>query len=168
LNIRNLVSQQRPTYGRFVRRLFSNSWSCVNGNIPLVVPAGFTVLFAVVMLRIMAFKDVGGSMCETRLPIGVAKPPTISPSPSSRLGHGIRACGFSLFLCVGLRIAPLEIGSIAPHAMHDDCEFSCHSDLGLLETDTFRQSDTPSFDWAPFRDACQQNTGCLEQLSKEP
>jgi len=64
--------------------------------------------------------------------IGIAKPATISSSPSSWLGQIIGICGFSLLLCIDLKIAPSEVGSIAPHTMHDNGEFSCQRDVGLF------------------------------------
>ena len=83
-------------------------------------------------------------------PIGIAKPGSISPSPSSRLGQHIRTCGFLCLLSVGLLVCPLEFCSITPHTMHDDSQLSGHSNLGLLEANAFCKSDTPDLEHAPF------------------
>ena len=106
-------------------------------------------------------------MCEPRLPYWHRKASvglTFAIVPAGTWYPRLRIL---LFLCVGLRIAPLEIGSITPHTMHDGGQFSCHSDFGFLEADAFHQLDTPSLDSAPFRDACQQDASCLEQITPQ-
>ena len=89
----------------------------------------------------MALEDAGGSMCETRLlPTSVkhrkawvdladATVPTGTLFPLARNPYK------SLLLSGRRRSRPDEICFVAPHAVQDDRQLSCHRDLGFLKAD---------------------------------
>ncbi len=68
----------------------------------------------------MALEDVGGSMCETRLPGRHRKVCADLTSAIAPEGRSIRACGFQVSLCGDLLVGPFEVGSITPHTRRED------------------------------------------------
>src|SRR5512147_1898268 len=64
----------------------------------------------------------------------------------------------------GALLRPAEVGTVAPHAVQDDGELTCHGDGGLLAADALHQPDTPGLE---RREAChpvEQHAGGLEQI----
>jgi len=68
----------------------------------------------------MALEEVGGSMCEARFARDQQRKARVDLTiTSSRLGHPFRGSGsrISYVLCGFILTDPLEVRSIAPHAM---------------------------------------------------
>src|SRR5207249_5017933 len=90
----------------------------------------------------------------------LAKNRTNSPSPSSRQGRLFQPFSrISVFYLLGsnLLLRPVELGSVDPHAMQNDCELT--RDLGLAEPVALDKLHPPGLHGGPFRDAGQQNPG---------
>src|ERR1700761_4289253 len=114
----------------------------------------------------MALGDAGGSMLQSRSAFrALAKNRTNSASPSSRLGRLFPPFGGnSVISSLGSNILlrPIELGSVDPHAMQNDCELARDRDLGLAKPVTLDELHPPRLHGGPFRDASQQNPGCFK------
>jgi hypothetical protein len=87
---------------------------------------------------------------------------TNSPSPSSRLGRLFPPFSrISVFDLLGsnLLLRPVELGSIDPHAMQNDCELARDRDLALRSPLRLTSFTPQAFTGGPFRDPGQQNSG---------
>ena len=64
-------------------------------------------------------------------------------------------------------VRPVELGSIDPHAMQNDCELTGDGHLGLAEPIALGEPYSPSLHGGPSWDARQQNPGCFKQVTSQ-
>src|SRR3974377_819541 len=98
-----------------------------------------------------------------------AKNRTISPPPPSRQGRLFPPCRGTLMTssCVlrgSLVRRPVELGSIDPHTVRNDCVLRRDGDLGLAKAVSLGELGSPGLQSRPFGHASQQNAGRFEQI----
>jgi hypothetical protein len=66
-----------------------------------------------------------------------------------------------------LFLRPVELGSIDPHAMQNNREFTRDCGLCLAEPVALGKPNPPSLQGGPIWDARQQNPGCFKQVTSQ-